>query len=121
MKTYGPYSTYQLAGNLVFTAGQIGSEKGIAPKTISEQTKLAIKNLEIVLKNAGLKLENVIKTTIFLVDIKHYDDINKVYAGAFVNAKSQPARSTVAVKELPRVADNPLLIEIEAIAYKDNK
>ena len=118
-KTYGPYSSYQIAGDLVFTAGQIGANDGVAPKDIQSQTKLAIENLGNVLSDAGASFTTVVKTTIYLTNMDHFDEMNSVYGKVFEAAGSRPARSTVAAKELPRIADNPLLIEIEAVAYKE--
>lgn len=118
-KTYGPYSSSQEIGDLIFTAGQIGAKDGIAPSDITAQTKLALENLGNVLSDAGASLTTVVKTTVFLTDMTHFEEMNTIYSTIFETAGSRPARSTVAVKELPRVADNPLLIEIEAVAYKE--
>lgn len=118
-KTYGPYSSTREVGDLIFTAGQIGANDGIAPHDMSAQTKLALENLGNVLSDAGASFSTVVKTTVYLTDMANFDEMNKVYSAFFEAAGSRPARSTIAVKELPRVADNPLLIEIEAIAYKE--
>lgn len=118
-KTYGPYSNYQEVGGIVFTAGQIGAKNGVAPRDIAAQTKLALENLGNVLSDAGASFTTVVKTTAYLTDMTHFNEMNAVYSGVFERAGSRPARSTVAIKELPRVADNPLLIEIEAVAYKE--
>lgn len=118
-KTYGPYSSYQIVGDLVFTAGQIGTKDGLAPKDIQSQTKLALENLGNVLSDAGASFSTVVKITVYLTDMAYFDEMNIAYGNVFETAGSRPARSTVAVKELPRVADNPLLVEIEAVAYKE--
>lgn len=118
-KTYEPYSSYQIVGDLVFTAGQIGAKDGLAPKDIQSQTKLALENLGNVLSDAGASFSTVVKTTVYLTDMAHFDEMNIAYGNVFETAGSRPARSTVAVKELPRVADNPLLVEVEAVAYKE--
>lgn len=115
-QTYGPYSPAQTASGLVYTAGQIGATKGKAAVGIIAQTKLALKNLAAVLEDAGSSMSNVVKTTVYLADIKHFDQMNQVYAVVFGEAGCSPSRSCVAVAELPRVADKPLLVEIEAVA-----
>jgi 2-iminobutanoate/2-iminopropanoate deaminase len=107
----GPYSQAFVTGNLVFTSGQIplSPESGeVSGTTIEEQTETVIKNLKAVLEAAGSSLEKVIKTTCFLSDMKDFAAFNGVYAKYFTG---KPARSTVAVKELPR----KLLVEIEVI------
>jgi 2-iminobutanoate/2-iminopropanoate deaminase len=116
---FGPYSSYQIAGNLVFTAGQVGVTDGVAPLDIGAQTKLALENLENVLSDAGASLRTVVKTTVYLTDMAHFAEMNIIYAKIFDNAGCRPARSTIAVKELPRVADNVLLVELEAVAFKE--
>jgi 2-iminobutanoate/2-iminopropanoate deaminase len=107
----GPYSQALVFGNLVFTSGQIplSPENGeVSGVTIEEQTEAAVKNLKAVLEAAGSSLEKVVKTTCFLSDMKDFAAFNNVYAKYFTG---RPARSTVAVKELPR----KVLVEIEAI------
>ena len=108
----GPYSQAICSGGLVFTSGQIPlvPETGsVAEGTIKEQTLQVIKNLAAVLEEAGSALANVIKTTCFLADMNDFAAFNEVYAEYF---SGKPARSTVAVKQLPRNA----LVEIEAVA-----
>ena len=110
----GPYSQGVVAGSLIFTAGQIAlsPESGqIVGSTITEQTEQVIKNLSAILKEAGSSLDKVIKTTCFLADMKDFTAFNEVYAKHFTG---KPARSTVAVRELPR----SVLVEIEVIAEK---
>lgn len=115
-KTYGPYQSFTKAGNLVFTAGQVGVSDAKAPESIEEQTKLALKNLGAVLESSGSSLSNVLKVNVYLTDMSNFETMNKVYAEVFNKAKCRPARTTVGVKQLPNVADNELLIEIDAIA-----
>jgi 2-iminobutanoate/2-iminopropanoate deaminase len=115
-KTYGPYSAFRVAGSLVYTAGQIGAVKGRTKPEVKYQVKRALENLTSVLSEAGCGLHDVVKTTVFLTDMKHYADLNEVYAEVFDAAGTAPARTCVAVAELPRVADYPLLVEIEAVA-----
>ncbi|MDR0441873.1 MAG: RidA family protein [Treponema sp.] len=108
----GPYSQAIISGNLVFTCGQIplSPETGeIIGTSIKEQTEQAIKNLSAVLEASGSSLAKAIKTTCFLADMNDFAAFNEVYAKYFT---SKPARSTVAVKQLPRSA----LVEIEVIA-----
>ncbi|MDR2071010.1 MAG: RidA family protein [Treponema sp.] len=108
----GPYSQGIITGNLVFTSGQIplSAETGeVSGADIAEQTEQVIKNLKAVLEAAGSSLENVVKTTCFLADMGDFAAFNEVYAKHFTG---KPARSTVAVKQLPR----NVLVEIEALA-----
>ncbi|MDR2418347.1 MAG: RidA family protein [Treponema sp.] len=108
----GPYSQALVSGNLVFTSGQLGltPETGVlAGSSIEEQTEQVISNLKAVLEAAGSSLDKVIKTTCFLADMNDFTAFNAVYAKYF---PSKPARSTVAVRQLPKNA----LVEIEAIA-----
>ena len=109
----GPYSQAIKAGGLVFVSGQIP----IDPKTgefvaggISEQTQQVLKNLAAVLEAAGSGLDQVVKTTVFLADMKEFSGMNEVYATFFTGAP--PARVTVAAAGLPRDAR----VEIEAVA-----
>jgi 2-iminobutanoate/2-iminopropanoate deaminase len=110
----GPYSQAMISGNLIFTSGQIplSPENGeVTGTTISEQAEQVIKNLTAVLEAAGSSLAKVVKTTCYLADMKDFAVFNEVYAKYFTG---KPARSTVAVKQLPR----NVLVEIEAIAEK---
>ncbi len=108
----GPYSQAIKIGNMVFTSGQIAlNAKGeFLDKDIKVQAKQVLENLSEVLKEAGSSMQKVIKTTIFLSNMDDFVAVNEIYAKAFGDHK--PARSTVAVKTLPKNA----LIEIEAIA-----
>ena len=108
----GPYSQGLISGNLVFTAGQIPISVGtteVVGSNITEQTEQVIKNLAAILKAAGSSLANVVKTTCFLFDMNDFADFNAVYEKYFTG---KPARSTVAVKQLPK----DVLVEIEVIA-----
>ncbi|GHV68298.1 endoribonuclease L-PSP [Spirochaetia bacterium] len=108
----GPYSQGFVSGNLVFTSGQIplSAEKGeVVGSGIGEQTEQVIKNLKAVLEAAGSSLSKVVKTTCFLADMGDFAAFNEVYAKHFTG---KPARSTVAVKQLPK----SVLVEIEAVA-----
>ena len=108
----GPYSQAIRAGGLVFTAGQIGLDPGTGELAdgVVAQAERALRNLTAVLDAAGTSFERVVKTTIFLADMGDFAAVNKAYA-AHVSSP-YPARSTVAVRELPKGA----LVEIEAIA-----
>ncbi|QQS19559.1 RidA family protein [Candidatus Saccharibacteria bacterium] len=116
MKTYGPYSPARVANGFVYTSGQVGAVKGKAEADITPQVKQALENLASVLDEAGSGLDCVVKTTVFLIDMGHYAAMNEVYAAVFEAAGTAPARTCVAVAQLPRVADHPLLVEIEAVA-----
>lgn len=109
----GPYSQGFEVGGLVFTSGQIpvNPETGEAPDGIEAQAEQSCKNVEAILSAAGSGLEYVFKTTCFLADMAVFAAFNQVYARYFT---SKPARSCVAVKELPK----GVLCEIEAIAVK---
>lgn len=113
IKAIGPYSPAIKIGNFLFISGQIGIDPktGNLKETLEEQTEQALKNLEEILKSAGLSLDNVVKTTIFLINMDDFQKVNEIYSKFF--KEPYPARSTIAVKSLPRNA----LIEIEAIAY----
>jgi 2-iminobutanoate/2-iminopropanoate deaminase len=108
----GPYSQAVVRGNLIFTSGQIplSPETGeLAGSTIAEQTEQVLANLGAVLEAGGSNFSLVLKTTCFLSDMADFAAFNEVYAKYF---SEKPARSTVAVKALPRGA----LVEVEAIA-----
>jgi 2-iminobutanoate/2-iminopropanoate deaminase len=108
----GPYSQAIKAGDLLFTSGQIPIDPAtgdFAGTTIEEQAHQACKNVGEILKAAGSDFDKVIKTVCFVADIADFATFNEVYAQYFV---SKPARSCVAVKDLPKGA----LVEIEAIA-----
>ena len=111
----GPYSQAIEVNGFIYTSGQIAlTEKGImAGEDIENQTHQVMKNLFYVLEEAGAHFKDVVKTTIFLVDMKDFEKVNKIYAHYF--GEHKPARSTVAVKTLPKNA----LIEIECIAISN--
>ena len=109
----GPYSQAIKVGNLVYTSGQIP----IDPTTgnfvdggIKEQTRQSLLNVQAILKEVGLSMSNVIKTTVFLADMNDFADMNAIYAEFF--SEPYPARSAVAVRTLPKGA----LVEIEVVA-----
>ena len=109
----GPYSQGYTVGGLVFTSGQIPVDPatGAIPEGIAAQAEQSCKNVGAILEAAGVTLESVVKTTCFLADMGDFAAFNEVYAKYFT---SKPARSCVAVRELPK----GVLCEIEAIAVK---
>ncbi len=108
----GPYSQAVVCGNIVFTSGQIPinpASGNIEASDIAAQTEQVMKNLGEVLSAAGSSYEKAIKTTCFLASISDFAAFNEVYAKYFTG---KPARSCVAVKDLPKGA----LVEVEVIA-----
>ncbi len=108
----GPYSQAMKVGDFIFTSGQIAlTPNGVMVQDdVRLQTAQVMRNLKAVLEAAGSSLQNVVKTTIFLADMDDFTDVNEIYEEWFGDHK--PARSTVAVKTLPKNA----LVEIECIA-----
>ena len=109
----GPYSQAWAVGDFVFASGQIpvNPATGEIPEGIAAQTEQSCKNVAAIMEAAGVGMENVVKTTCFLADIADFVAFNEVYAKYFT---SKPARSCVAVKDLPK----GVLCEVEAIAAK---
>lgn len=113
----GPYSAAIKVGELIFTSGQIPADPAtgeLAPGGIAQQTEQSLMNLSAVLEAAGSGLDQVIKTTCFLTDMADFAAFNAAYGKYFSDHK--PARSTVAVKALPKGA----LVEIECVAEYHN-
>ena len=111
----GPYSQGLTLGNLIFTSGQIplNPETGVLEgENITAQTHRVCKNLQAVLEAAGGSLQSAVKTVCFLSDMADFAAFNEVYAQYFTE---KPARSCVAVKDLPKGA----LVEVEVIAEKE--
>ena len=110
----GPYSQAKNMGALLFTSGQIGVDPatGSISDSIEGQAEQCCRNIAAILEAAGTDFTQVVKTTCFLADMKDFAAFNAVYEKYFV---SRPARSCVAVRELPK----SLLCEIEAIAALD--
>lgn len=109
----GPYSQAIQVGNLIYTSGQIPIDPAtgnFAEGGIKEQTRQSLFNVQAILEEAGLTLQNVVKTTVFMADMGDFADMNADYAEFF--SEPYPARSAVAVKTLPKGA----LVEIEVIA-----
>ncbi len=109
----GPYSQAVKAGHLVFVSGQLPidpSTGAFAEGGIKELTRQSLTNMKNILKEAGYKMSDVVKTTVFLADMADFAEMNEVYAEFFSNPF--PARSAVAIKTLPKDAR----VEIECIA-----
>lgn len=110
----GPYSQAIDYGPFIYASGQIplNPATGEMAEGITEQTRQSLANVKAILEAAGLTMANVVKTTVFLADMNDFAAMNAVYAEAF--EAPYPARSAVAVKQLPKNA----LVEIEVIAAK---
>jgi|SRR5579884_1871954 len=111
----GPYSQGILAGNELFCSGQVGFDPAtgeIGASDAAGQAEQALRNLGAVLEAGGMSYADVVKTTVFLIDMNDFAAVNEVYAKYFDKAK--PARSTVAAAALPRGAR----VEIDAIARR---
>ena len=111
----GPYSQGIEGGSIVITSGQLPVDPvtgAFAEGGIAGQTRQSLTNVQAVLAQAGLTMENIIKTTVFLKDMNDFAAINEVYATFF--PESPPARSAVEVARLPKDA----MVEIEAIAVR---
>lgn len=110
----GPYSQAVDLGSIVYCSGQIpvNPATGEVPEGIKAQTAQSIANVKAILAEAGLGIENVVKTTVFLADMSLFGDMNEVYGQEFT--QPYPARSAVAVRELPK----QVLVEIEVIAAR---
>ena len=111
----GPYSQAYEVNGLIFTSGQLPVDPAtgaFAPGGVAEQTRQSLLNVQAVLAAAGLTLEHVVKTTVFLQSMDDFAAMNAVYAGFFPG--EPPARSAVEVARLPKDA----LVEIEAIAVR---
>jgi 2-iminobutanoate/2-iminopropanoate deaminase len=117
-KAIGPYSQAVSAQGFLFTAGQVALDPAtgeLVAGGIAEQTARAMENLRAVLTAAGTSLSQVVKTTVFLVDMADFTAMNEVYGRVF--GSHRPARSTVAVAALPRGAR----VEIEVIAVVNSE
>lgn len=110
----GPYSQAIEKNNMIFISGQlpIDAKTGVMPETVAEQTRASIANIKAILAEAGLTLDDVVKTTVFLTDMATFGEMNEVYSSEFKEVF--PARSAIAVKELPKQAR----VEIEVIACR---
>ncbi|MFL2665911.1 MAG: Rid family detoxifying hydrolase [Flavobacteriaceae bacterium] len=114
----GPYNQAILVDNTLYISGQIAidvNSKEMIDGTIEEETETIMQNIKAILYEANLNFENVIKSTIFTIDLKSFDKINKTY-GKFFNKDTAPARETVEVSALPLGAK----VEISVIAKRLN-
>ena len=114
-KAIGPYSQAIEANGLIITSGQLPIDPAtgqFAPGGIKEQTRQSLLNAQAILKEAGIDLSHVMKTTVFLADMEDFAAMNEVYAEFF--SEPYPARSAISVKRLPKDA----LVEVECIAVK---
>ncbi|OCB74875.1 RidA family protein [Flavobacterium crassostreae] len=110
----GPYSQAVLKGNTLYTSGQIAliPETGLLEtSSIEAETKQVMENMKAVLEAAGMTFENVVKTTIYIMDMNDFAKINTIY-GAYFDEKTAPARETVQVACLPKNVN----VEISVIA-----
>ena len=110
----GPYSQGIDIGNLVFTSGQLplNMDTGEMETEIKAATKASLSNVKAILAEAGLTMDNVIKTTVFISDMNNFAAMNEVYSTFF--GETAPARSSVEVARLPK----DVLVEIEAVAVR---
>ncbi|MDR1875388.1 MAG: Rid family detoxifying hydrolase [Synergistaceae bacterium] len=111
----GPYSQAIRAGDFLFASGQIPLDPGtgqVVAGGVGEQTRRALDNVKAVVEGAGFTMQQVVKTTVFVSAIENFSVINEIYAEYF--REDPPARSFVAVKDLPR----GVLIEVEVVAWK---
>ncbi|PJF26205.1 MAG: reactive intermediate/imine deaminase [Phototrophicales bacterium] len=108
----GPYAQGIIANGFIFTAGQTGLIPGTKtlPEGVAEQTRQVLNNIKGILEAAGTSMDKIVKTTVYLQDIKDFATMNEVYASFF--SGDPPARTTVEVAALPLGA----LVEIEAVA-----
>ena len=112
-KAIGPYSAGIRAGNMVFTAGQLGLDPAsgsLVPGGVEAETRQALLNLQAILEAGGASLASVVKTTVFLRDMADFTKMNGIYGEFFT--QNPPARSTVQVAALPKNG----AVEIEAVA-----
>ncbi|MCQ2079800.1 MAG: Rid family detoxifying hydrolase [archaeon] len=111
----GPYSQGIVAGNMVFTAGEIpvDPKTGAVPETVAEQADLALRNLIAVVEGAGATVRDIVSVTVYLSDIQDFAEVNRVYAEHFV--EPYPARSCIAAAALPK----GVRIMVSAIAVKN--
>lgn len=111
----GPYSQAVLAGNFLFVSGQIAINPAtgkMVQTSISDEAKQVMENLKAILEESGLGFENVVKTSIFLMNIADFNAVNEVYGSFF--SGDFPARETVQVAKLPKDAN----VEISIVAVK---
>ena len=110
----GPYVQARVIGNTLYTSGcvAINSHDGSKPEGLKEQTELCLKNLEAILKAAGYEKTDVVKTSVFLLDMNDFAEMNRIYAEFF--GEHKPCRTCIQAGKLP----GAFKVEIEAIAVK---
>ena len=111
----GPYSQAILAGDTLFTSGQLGLDPatGVLPEGIEAQAKQSLQNIGAILSGAGFEITDVVKTVVYIRNMNDFAAVNEIYAAFFGSHK--PARSCVEVARLPKDG----LVEIEVIARRD--
>ena len=112
----GPYNQAVLKGDMLFTSGQIAIDPTsgeLVTGNITEETTMVMENMKAVLDAAGMTFENVLKTSIFISDMKNFSEINSVY-GKYFDEANAPARETVEVANLPKYVN----VEISMIASR---
>ena len=112
----GPYNQAVMINDTLYVSGQIAiipATGALSLTTIEEETKQVMENLKAILSEAGLRFENVVKTTIFLSDMEMFSRVNAIY-GQYFDADKAPARETVQVANLPKYVN----VEISCIAVK---
>ena len=110
----GPYNQAIKIDNTLFISGQVAidpSSNNLVESSINDETHQVMKNLSAILQEAKMDFTNVVKTTIFLSDMSHFNEVNSIY-GSYLKVGEEPARETVAVKTLPKEVN----IEISMIA-----
>lgn len=111
----GPYSQAVQAGNMLFVSGQVAIDPAnneVIKGTVSEEAHQVMKNIEVLLQEAGYSFPDIVKTTIFLSDMKYFTEVNEIYGSYFKG--DFPARETVAAAGLPKNVN----VEISVTAYK---
>ncbi len=111
----GPYNQAVKINNMLFISGQVAMDPNnnneLIKSSINDETHQVMKNLSAILEEAGMDFTNVVKATIFLSDMSHFNEVNSIY-GSYLKVGEEPARETVAVKTLPKEVN----IEISMIA-----
>ncbi len=114
-KPIGPYSQAVLRGNALFVSGQVAivpSTGELDTSSIENETKQTMENIKVIVEEAGMKMSDIVKTSIFLIDMNNFGKVNEVYAKYFTS--NFPARETVQVSALPKKVN----VEISVIAIK---
>jgi 2-iminobutanoate/2-iminopropanoate deaminase len=113
----GPYSQAVQAGNMLYVSGQVAIDPAnneLIKGSVADEAKQVMKNIEVLLADAGYAFSDIVKTTIFLTDMKYFAEVNEIYGSYFTS--DYPARETVAAAGLPKNVN----VEISVTAYKNN-